>query len=189
MSPIIEIVRFEVPPGRAEELIAGHERARLAIDSVSPGWVWSRLARFDERSWIEIVAWSERAAFERALELSVGEPDAADWFDLADPGWTIVLGEPVQPSGSPPPPAEGTLALTTAARGEDSALVAAPDDGTSWSMLIDLEDRIWTEGDWRKSPPGLLRVSVPDPSRQAPPCWTESAEIAHGYDAPAARAA
>ena len=92
MSATIEVVRFSVPPERADALISGHPAARLAIDSVSPGWIWSRLARFDERSWIEVVAWSDREPFDRAFELSVREPDAAEWFDLADPGWTIVLG-------------------------------------------------------------------------------------------------
>jgi len=183
----IEIVRFGVPPERADELIAGHERARLAIDSVSPGWIWSRLARFDERSWIEIVAWSERAAFDRALELSIDEPDAADWFGLADPGWTIRLGEPVEAPSSDPP-AGGSLLLATAPLGEDSALVAAPDDGDAWSMLIALDERAWSEAeaDWAAVSPGLLRLTAPDGSgSQPPPCWTETAAIAHSYDASA----
>lgn len=191
MSATIEIVRFEVPPERAEELIAGHERARLAIDSVSPGWIWSRLGRFDERSWIEIVAWRERVAFDRALELSVNEPDAADWFGLADPGWTITLGEPVEAPASGPP-GEGTLALTTAPRGEGSALVATPEEGAAWSMLIALDERVWSEaeGDWRPASSSMLRITVPDGSRpQPPPCWTESAGIVHTYDPPAVRTA
>ena len=189
MSATIEVVRFTVPPERTGALVSGHEAARLAIDSVSPGWIWSRLGRFDERSWIEIVAWRDRAAFDRALELSVGEPDAADWFDLADPDWTIELGGPVDDPQSGPP-AEGDLVLTTAERGESSALVAAPDEGATWSLLLDLDGRVWSEGAWRRSSPGLLRISVPRASEsQAPPSWTESATIVHSYDAPAVRTA
>jgi hypothetical protein len=190
MTETIEIVRFDVPPERADELIAGHERARLAIDSVSRGWVWSRLGRFDETSWVEIVAWRDRVAFDRALELSVYEPDAADWFALASPGWTIRLGEPLEAAMSGPPP-EGTLRLAAASPGEDSALVAAPEEGDAWSMLIALDERAWreAEGDWRPESPELLRLTVSDGSRrQPPPCWTESAAIAHSYDASSVRA-
>jgi hypothetical protein len=183
MSATIEIVRFDVPEGRADELVAGHERARLAIDSLSPGWIWSRLARFSEVSWIEIVAWRDRAGFERALELSVNEPAAADWFDLADPGWTIVLGEPVEELG-PTPPELGTIELITAGAGEDSALVAAPDAGSHWSLLVDLEGREWAGDSWRPTAPGMLRMTVPAPERESgPPSWTEVATIAHSYDA------
>ena len=182
MSATIEVVRFSVPPERADALISGHPAARLAIDSVSPGWIWSRLARFDERSWIEVVAWSDRDSFDRALKLSVREPDAAEWFDLADPGWTIVLGEVMQASG-PIPPTEGSLSLITAPRGDGSALVAAADEGAPWSMLIDLDGSLWREDAWRRAAPGLLRLTVPDPADQPPPSWTESAAIAHSYDA------
>ena len=190
MSATIEIVRFDVPPERADELIAGHERARLAIDSVSSGWIWSRLGRFDERGWVEIVAWRDRVAFDRALELSVDEPDAADWFGLASPGWTIRLGEPVEAPSSDPP-AEGTLRLAAASPGEHSALVAAPEEGGAWSMLIGLDERAWYEAgaDWRPESPGLLRLTVSDGSGlRPPPCWTESAAIAHSYDASAVSA-
>jgi hypothetical protein len=183
VSDIIEIVRFDVPPDKADALVSGHERARLAIDALSPGWIWSRLARFHECSWVEIVAWRERAAFERALELSVNEPAAADWFDLAVPGWTIVLGEPVEHAG-PVPPQQGTVELIGARIGEDAALVATADEDVQWSMLIELDGRVWTGESWVRDPPGMLRMTVPAPDRGSPPpSWTEVATIAHSYDA------
>jgi hypothetical protein len=183
VSETIEIVRFDVPPERVDALISGHERARLAIDSLSPGWIWSRLARFDERSWVEIVAWRERSAFERALELSVNEPDAADWFDLAAPGWTIVLGEPVE-DPVPVPPQEGDVELIEARTGEDAALVAIPDEGVHWSMLVELDGGVWSGESWTRAAPGMLRMTVPAPDRGSPPpSWTEVATIAHSYDA------
>lgn len=185
MTPTIEVVRFDVQPERAGVLVSGHDAARLAIDALSPGWIWSRLARFDERSWVEIVAWNGRAAFDRALELSANDPVASAWFELADPGWTIVLGEPVADSVPIPPPA-GSLELIEAGAGEDSALVATPDDGSAWTMLVEVEGAVWQHDGWRRSSPGMLRVTVPAPERgPAAPSWTEAATIAHSFDAEA----
>jgi hypothetical protein len=183
MSTTVEVVRFDVPPERAEALVAGHEAARLAIDSVAPGWIWARLARFDRRSWVELVAWRERASFERALELSVDQPDAAEWFELADPGWSIVLGQPREDERRPPP-AEGTLELVAASAGENAAEDAVPNASSAWSMLLELEDGVWSGDSWRASPPGELRITAPeeDPGASARP-GAEVATIAHSYDA------
>jgi hypothetical protein len=180
MSDTVEVVRFDVPPERAEELVAGHEAARLAIDSVAPGWSWSRLARFDRRSWVELVAWPDRGAFERALARSVGEPDAAEWFELADPGWSIVLGRPLEGAGIPPP-ADGTLELFSARAGE---VAAAPGGGSEWSIVLELEDRVWAGDSWRASPPGQLRITVLESDPGAGfRHGAKVATIAHSYDA------
>jgi hypothetical protein len=81
------------------------------------------------------------------------------------------------------------MRLTGAPRGEDPGLVAAPDEGAAWSLLIALDERAWSEeaGDWGPGRAGMLRVSITDGSGpQPPPCWTKTAAIAHSYDAPAA---
>ena len=179
----IEIVRFEVPAERAEPLVAGHEGARRAIDAVAPGWNWSRLGRFDECRWIEVVAWRDRAAFERAFEFAMNDPAVARWFDLADPGWTIELGEPIEDAGDRPPQA-GTMEVVTAPGGEESALVATAEDDPAWSSLIALDGRVWRGDSWVRSAPGMARISVPAPEApSARPSWAEVAVIAHSCDA------
>lgn len=182
MANTIEIVRWTAAPERAEALVAGHQPARLAIDAVAPGWVWSRLGRLDERTWIEVVAWSSRQAFLRALELSSRQPTVQDWFDLADPDWTLELGEHVD-GDLGLPPAEGDLELTSS-RGDDADLVAAPDQASRWSALIEMDGRVWSEGSWNATKPSLLRIGVRE-RREAPtsPPWTQAFRIQHASDA------
>jgi hypothetical protein len=179
VSVTVEIVRFAVPPARAERLVAGHEPARLAIDAVAPGWIWSRLARVDERGWIELVAWRDLAAFERALARAVEMRDAADWFDLADPGWTIELGVPVDEEPAAPP-AEGYLELVSSggARG-----VTGSAEGAVWSLLLELGGRRWQGDSWTEVPETLLRVAaLAGEGASSLPPEGELAEIAHSCD-------
>jgi hypothetical protein len=182
VTQTVEIVRWSAPPETAEALVSGHSPARRAIDAVAPGWIWSRLARYDERTWIEIVVWLSRRHFLRALELSVEQPVARNWFELADDGWTLELGERLD-GDEGVPPLQGTLEVTSA-HGEDGDLVAAPDPRTSWSSLIELDGRVWSEGEWRVNQPSLLRLEVRD-AAAAPPCppWTRAARIEHSCDA------
>lgn len=182
MSARIEIVRFEVPPEHADELVEGHERARLAMDAIGTGWIWSRLARFDERRWLEVVAWRDQASFERVFAAASDDPVAGPWFDLAAPGWTIALGDPVEDL-RPVPPQGGTLELISVSTGEDSALVAAREPGSLWSLLIETDDRSFTGEEWERSDRGMVRLTIPAPERGlAPPSWTEVADIAHSFD-------
>ena len=169
MSETIEIVRFTVPPERAGELVAGHDAARRAIDDVGPGWIWSRLARFDERSWVEVVAWDERDAFLRALERSAQQPIATAWFGLADPGWTLRIGARTGGDADRPPSA-GRLELG-----------ATSDREGRWCATVELEGRTWTDDDaWRPSPPASVRITVAD--------LGSGAAIEHACDPAAAEA-
>jgi hypothetical protein len=159
MSATIEIVRFDVPPERHAELLAGHDDARRAIAAVSPpGALWSRLARIGTRGWIEIVAWAQRATFDRALELSPGDPVAGPWFELADPGYTIMLGEAASGSAGPPP-RQGELELTW---GPGELGLHPPDDASppgAWSSLIEVESRAWVDpSGWADGEPSTLRL-------------------------------
>lgn len=140
---------------RRKALLAGHLGARRAIRAVSPpGAAWSRLAELGEDMWAEVVAWEQRATFDRALERSPDDPTARGWFELAEPGWTIVIGE--LPSLPPdPPPREGALALEW---GVD------PDaDGADppWSMTARTDGRTLVEpGGWVEGEPVAVRVTV-----------------------------
>lgn len=184
MTDTIELVRWTAPPERADDLLAGHRPARLAIDAVAPGWVWSRLARIDDRTWIEVVAWRTRAAFMRALELAPQQQVAQDWFDLADGGWTLQLGEHVD-GDQGAPPADGDIELTFSG-GEDADLVASPEQSSRWSSLIELDGRVWSEGQWHPQRPGLLRLGVRARSpRPVSLPWTQAFRIVHSEDSAA----
>jgi hypothetical protein len=160
MSITIEIVRFEVPPERAEELIGGHLDARRAIRTLSPpGTHWSRLARLDERRWVEVVAWPQRSVFDRALELSPDDPTAGAWFALAEPGFTIVIGEAGEPPDSPPP-RKGELELVWSTPPATKAPEAA--NGAVWSLLAETDGRTLHDDheSWTDGAPASVRISV-----------------------------
>ena len=124
MNVTVEIVRFDVPPERADDLVRGHKPARLAMDALSPGCLWSRLARMNGRRWVEVVAWRDLAAFERVWKQASKTPEIAAWFDLADPGFTIDLGEPLNDLWPTLPPAKGWIELLSSG-GEDSGRMAS----------------------------------------------------------------
>jgi hypothetical protein len=111
--PALEIVRFEVVAERRRALVDGHLPARRAIRGVSPpGALWSRLAHLGRQRWVEVVAWERRSTFDRALELSQDEPTAREWFELAEPGWTIEVARLVV-APLPPPPRHGHLEISS----------------------------------------------------------------------------
>jgi hypothetical protein len=183
----VEIVRFEVPPERAEELIGGHLDARRAIRALAPpGTLWSRLARLDRRRWVEVVAWPQRSVFDRALELSPGDPTAGAWFALAEPGFTIVIGEAGEPPDSPPP-REGELELVWSRVPEGNAAEAA--NGAAWSLLAETDGRTLQDdhASWAEGEPATVRISVLAEGgagrEPAPPGRTrEAGPIAHAVD-------
>jgi hypothetical protein len=185
MATTIEIVRFEVRPERQAELVARHLGARRAIRSVSPpGALWSRLGRHGERGWIEVVAWGARAVFERALELSPHEPGARSWFELAEPGWTLAIGEAPDAAGDPPP-REGSLELQPL-RARESANGAAA-AGEPWTTRVVVDGRTWVDPEgWTAREPAVLRLVVraggdaPAPGADSP---RELARIADAVDA------
>lgn len=181
MSAALEIVRFEVPPERRAELLDGHLAARRAIAACSPpGSLWSRLAELDGNRWVEAVAWEDRAVFEGALERSPNDPVAGTWFALAEPGYTIVVGELERPD--PPPPREGALELTWAP-GPDAAPPQAAD--AAWSAVAWFDGRtLVDERGWVEGEPSAVRVAVHsgDPGPGA-------ARIADAVDAAEERAA
>ena len=186
MAAAIEIVRFEVEPERRRELLAGHLGARRAIHALAPpGALWSRLTRVGERGWIEIVAWERRELFDRALELSAADPVARPWFDLASPGYMILLGE--THDAPPPPPREGALELEWAL---SAAAPAGGDAEPGWSLQVEIGTRAWVDASgWVERAPMAVRISEARegssaPFRVDPPApFRERVAIAHAVDA------
>lgn len=161
MAVTIELVRFDVAPERRAELIDGHAEARRAIHAVAPpGAIWSRLLRLGKRGWLEVVAWPERAVFDTALERAPSDPTARAWFGLADPAWSISMGEVADPPEAPPP-REGELELTWL-RGGQREMAAAHRLEDGWSALIEVEGRAWIyPSGWSEREPSLLVLAVP----------------------------
>jgi len=152
----IEIVRFEVAADRHDELVAGHTAARRAIRAVSPpGTLWSRLTRSGETGWIELVAWVRREVFDRALERSADDPVAGAWFRLAEPGYTILLGEIAEEPL--PPPRDGELQLSWWRNG---AAAESPRPGGAWGLQASIDSRAWTDtSGWIEGDPMSLLIT------------------------------
>jgi len=186
VAATIEIVRFEVTPERQAELVAGHTGARRAIHALSPpGALWSRLTRVGERGWIEIVAWERRELFDRALERSADDPVARPWFDLASPGYMILLGE--THDAPPPPPREGALELEWT---RDSAAAGEGEAVPGWSLRVEIGARAWVDASgWVERAPMAARMTEAReassvPFQVDPPApFGERVAIAHAVDA------
>ena len=159
MSTTVEIVRFEVPPKRREALIGGHLDARRAIRVVSsPGDLWSRLAQLDSRRWVEVVAWDSRRLFEQALKRAPKDETARRWFELAEPGWSILTGVSATDLAGPPP-TEGELELVWCQEAELPAAASSSEHG--WSIDVRLDLRAWVDpSGWTKVERGTVQVNA-----------------------------
>jgi hypothetical protein len=159
VSTTVEIVRFEVSPERRDALIGGHLDARRAIRAVSsPGDLWSRLAQLDSRRWVEVVAWQSRGLFEQALERAPKEETARRWFELAEPGWSILTGVSSTDLVGPPP-TEGELELVWSQEAELPAAASSSKHG--WSIDVRLDLRAWVDpSGWTEKERGTLRVNA-----------------------------
>jgi hypothetical protein len=160
---VLEIVRFQVIPERRRALIDGHLPARRAIRGVAPpGALWARLAHLGQRGWIEVVAWERRSTFDQALELSQSESTARDWFDLAEPGWTIELARLETPPLAPPP-RRGHLEVSWHASGRPPALA-----GATWIVLGETDGRTLVDPTgWVETRRSVVSLTVVDGGREA----------------------
>jgi hypothetical protein len=103
-----------------------------------------------------VVAWETRSVFDRALELSEDDPTARAWFDLAEPGWTIVIGE-IAAKQPIPPPREGVLELVW----RDRADAYEAEDGSAWSMVARTDGRALVDpSGWVEEEPAVVRITV-----------------------------
>lgn len=76
----LEIVRYVVSPEREAEM---REKRRVAVEAIErhcPGFVSAQLARLDERTWIDLVVWTNRQAATAAAARAPEIPEAAAYF-------------------------------------------------------------------------------------------------------------
>lgn len=82
---VLRIDRFTVDPARAEELLHRRNALVAAVRKSVPGLIEARLARKDDRTWIDLWSWESHAHAQAAAELarSGALPQAAAAFELA----------------------------------------------------------------------------------------------------------
>lgn len=82
---VLRIDRFTVDPDQSEELVRRRNALVAAVRSAVPGLLGAKLAKVDDRNWIDLWQWdsiaSARAAAERAQAGAF--PEAAAAFALA----------------------------------------------------------------------------------------------------------
>jgi hypothetical protein len=83
--PVLRIDRFTADPDNATEVLSRRNALVDAVRDTVPGLLDARLAKVDERTWIDMWRWdtleNARAAVARAQEGAF--PEAAAAFDLA----------------------------------------------------------------------------------------------------------
>ncbi len=65
---VLRITRFTVNPADAEEMQARRATLVSAIRATSPGLVETRLAKYDDQTWIDIWRWDSPASAQTALD-------------------------------------------------------------------------------------------------------------------------
>jgi hypothetical protein len=81
---VLRITRFETDPARTGEMIDRRTALLSALQDAFPGLTESRLARIDEKSWIEVTQWDSAEHLQTALERGPASlPEAGALFALA----------------------------------------------------------------------------------------------------------
>lgn len=82
---VLRIDHFTVDPARAEDLIHRRNDLVAAVRKAVPGLLEARLARKDDRTWIDLWRWDTHANAQAAVDLarSGALPEAAAAFELA----------------------------------------------------------------------------------------------------------
>jgi quinol monooxygenase YgiN len=83
MMTVLRIDRFTADPAAAEELRSRHAALVSAARTAFPGLLDVRLARVDERTWMDVWRWDELASAEAAVQAAPSIPEAGAAFALA----------------------------------------------------------------------------------------------------------
>jgi hypothetical protein len=80
---VIRLVRFDVEPEQADDMIARRAALVSATRSKYAGLDETRLSRIDERTWVDVWRWESLAHAEAAIRGVPEIPEAAVAFELA----------------------------------------------------------------------------------------------------------
>lgn len=81
---VIRTTRLEVAPENADELLARRAALIAAVRAAHPGLTGTRLARVDERTFVDTWTWESASSLRRALD---------GVFDIAEAGPAFALTE------------------------------------------------------------------------------------------------
>ena len=82
-TPVLELARFTVRPEHVEQMLALREPMTEALRRVA-GFRGLTLVRLDERTWLDVVEWDDRASAEQALETVMSTPECTAFFGLIE---------------------------------------------------------------------------------------------------------
>ncbi|WP_067537877.1 class I SAM-dependent methyltransferase [Nocardia crassostreae] len=77
---VMELARFTVDPSDAEAMLAARPAMLTALREKFDGFVSLRLVRLDERTWLDVVQWRDRAAADAAAAGIGAVPECAAAF-------------------------------------------------------------------------------------------------------------
>jgi Antibiotic biosynthesis monooxygenase len=82
---VLRIDRFTADPARADELVRRRNALVAAVRDAVPGLLDARLARVDDRTWIDLWRWDSHANAQAAVDQarSGALPEAASAFEIA----------------------------------------------------------------------------------------------------------
>lgn len=81
---IIRTTRFEVASERVDEMLARRGALIAAVRAAYPGLADTRLARVDDRTWVDTWRWDSEADLQRVLGAAGSMPEAGAAFALAE---------------------------------------------------------------------------------------------------------
>lgn len=89
----IELARFTVRPQDVPTMLERRPAMARALRERVPGFVDLRLVRLDERTWLDVVEWADRAAADAAQD-AVGQlPECGAVFELVEEVVSMEHGE------------------------------------------------------------------------------------------------
>jgi hypothetical protein len=79
---VFELARFKVEPDNADALLATRDEMIVAMRSRFPQLIQAKLARLDDRTWIDVWEWQDLTSAKQAAETAPSIPEAAKIFSL-----------------------------------------------------------------------------------------------------------
>ena len=80
--PVYRLVRFTIDPADTEKMLATRVALITATRSSFPGLTEARLAKIDEKTWIDMWCWDSLARAQAAIEGAPTLPEAGVAFSL-----------------------------------------------------------------------------------------------------------